>query len=737
MVKRFESFRITAEAKIKEWAHGNPELKLACNTVFAFVLNDYGMACRSYFLRIGDQEYQRQAVEALEQAVAYDPGFVLAHYNLSLILPIDRDKDIDRSHDMVAALAPSWIDGKLARLRRRADLIKQSREEADHIQRRLDEERNAAKERKAANDLPNLQEAAERQLKQLDLQRQLKLFADTVNPDPATDKPLDTAALDTAAEYLWQRITNLSTMRADSEKAIRAAECKMARLREALANRRERAERSAGEARDLLAQIVPHDWLYRKTGELREFREETLDDRALRTERRWERELDDLHVAALIQFAAVLTREHSAANPVPLLKLIRECYYPSNFEVLRLARECTERDPRLCWEADFLALLTEELEAEPGYFAVLTWVLPSDGPALPEALCRQRVSLLDQGIKAGISQERAAVILLVVDEFKRLAEHLISAEAASRNREPRDITDGTQEIWTTVVGALEEAQKIEKGAGCRRTRDDWYWRQIAMAYWAQGEFNQALNKLNDALKPGSEPSSSDAVEGIVKELLKISRTAQGMKQLEEWLVNRKLALRRSADEIGWADTQRAAFALRRLVVREQPITSYQLALWLDKETLGNEPGADVRFQKLYEQTVGIIHDEFCFLANQPRLQFTSGLPERTYILKFAAVVELGTVVELGSFCPYPDTVEGRLKETVDSFSYTYSFNPATYANDGVWITNNDLVDEFATRGYELWPPHEYICRHLRAGILRHLPGFVDYQTVLRLLDEFE
>jgi hypothetical protein len=38
-----------------------------------------------------------------------------------------------------------------------------------------------------------------------------------------------------------------------------------------------------------------------------------------------------------------------------------------------------------------------------------------------------------------------------------------------------------------------------------------------------------------------------------------------------------------------------------------------------------------------------------------------------------------------------------------------SVNPASYTEDGVWITDKDLIGKLAARGYELWHPHDYIC----------------------------
>ncbi len=108
--------------------------------------------------------------------------------------------------------------------------------------------------------------------------------------------------VDTAAEVLWRWIENRSATRTAKEEEYKTAEHKKTSLIEALVKSREAAERAAAEATDLLAQFVPHDWLYTKTAERREFRGQALNDRAWC----WELELDDLHVAALIHFAHML-----------------------------------------------------------------------------------------------------------------------------------------------------------------------------------------------------------------------------------------------------------------------------------------------------------------------------------------------------------------------------------------------------------------------------------------------
>lgn len=87
------------------------------DSVAAFVFNDYGEACHTYYIRNGDRNAETTARACYEKAMRRDPKFVMPYYNLFLINRYERDIDAAvECLDKVEDLEPSWPHAILARL---------------------------------------------------------------------------------------------------------------------------------------------------------------------------------------------------------------------------------------------------------------------------------------------------------------------------------------------------------------------------------------------------------------------------------------------------------------------------------------------------------------------------------------------------------------------------------------------------------------------------------------------
>jgi tetratricopeptide (TPR) repeat protein len=80
------------------------------NTLYSFILNDYGNACLNYFHRYGDNRQLDNAIEAFEEAVEKNPGNLVVYYNLQNAqawggYPV---KEISKSLDEAEKLSYAW-----------------------------------------------------------------------------------------------------------------------------------------------------------------------------------------------------------------------------------------------------------------------------------------------------------------------------------------------------------------------------------------------------------------------------------------------------------------------------------------------------------------------------------------------------------------------------------------------------------------------------------------------------
>ncbi|MGH2781894.1 MAG: hypothetical protein ACRDLA_10915, partial [Thermoleophilaceae bacterium] len=141
MMERFETYLDDVRER---WQQDDPKGRTSQRereSVLAFALNDYGEACVNYYLRFGDGKYLRDALAAFQEACDRSPGFLLPHYNIYRLPPLEEDvpgtldvlraKAIDRVHER----EPNWVDAMLELVREDAARMQRLRRDAGARQR--------------------------------------------------------------------------------------------------------------------------------------------------------------------------------------------------------------------------------------------------------------------------------------------------------------------------------------------------------------------------------------------------------------------------------------------------------------------------------------------------------------------------------------------------------------------------------------------------------------------------
>jgi tetratricopeptide (TPR) repeat protein len=96
-----------------------------CNSVLAFVMNEFGQACHYYYLRSGNAEWLENARQAYRAAIDLNRNYVTPHFNLFRLGyrvesqdPWEKQltslEEIKKTLDDVIRLEPTWPNGLLA-----------------------------------------------------------------------------------------------------------------------------------------------------------------------------------------------------------------------------------------------------------------------------------------------------------------------------------------------------------------------------------------------------------------------------------------------------------------------------------------------------------------------------------------------------------------------------------------------------------------------------------------------
>lgn len=279
------------------------------DSVFSFVMNDYGEACWSRYLYSGDEQLRDTARDAfLRCAEELNPDYVIPHFNLFNIYNQSNQSDeAQRALDMIIELAPNWPDGLLRLAEFQGVQAKDKLEQAAEV-------RNKAFDAQA--------EIAE-------LEKRRESRADFLQG--AQNSQIDSAR---------DRFNQLSV---DEQKL------------------RQQSKRLADNVIKTVHRLLPHAWMWRVEAADPVFRWQALDSRRLERELAWERNCEDLHANALYWLATALKAQGKADKAWRLLSHLRKHFWPDHFNVhLHLLSLIADRVRDEVSSQDFVAMFEDE-----------------------------------------------------------------------------------------------------------------------------------------------------------------------------------------------------------------------------------------------------------------------------------------------------------------------------------------------------------------------------------------
>jgi tetratricopeptide (TPR) repeat protein len=606
VVRRFEAYRDSVRKTWEQLEAANcqdPSQRVR-NAVYAFVLNDYAEACLNYFLRSGNRQYLDKAKDALVYAEQdLKATYPMIYFNLHRILSVHKHAEPERvgeSIERVVELEPDWVDGKLERSLWYVDVARRGRQRAtklareakgfggDAVQHRAQAD---VRRKKGQSALFAKREQSEEQLVSLLRSGEIEGSAEGAGasggrgmgpdggqpspgapPGPDLPLPLTTPFEDeVAASQLDQEA---DTFHQQAEDLRESAETELA-----LADQREE------DALAVVRELLPHAWLWKEVDG-----EETIDLSAfdnpdfIRT-RRWERELDDVNVRALVMWCRLDTTA-DVADRARVLEFVREHFLPADYDVLT---ECSKLvrggdhasalrgvvrdwvDGEHAWWS--LRRVTDGTLFDPADAAELLVNVARTDRGLPDGLFLWLAGELD---RLGNSLDNQASKSDPDDDDPTIQELAKSCriEAEKCHRRVRQSPNADASVLFKLGNVLNArgdddaahdaylaAEKIDKEDGYSTFPPETYRRAIGVPLWKLGHYKEALAELAQIDDENFDEPWRDK---LVCELVDCGgvATSDGYRLLKDWL-GRVLTAHR-ADE----DTRKdAGAALLRLTLR--------------------------------------------------------------------------------------------------------------------------------------------------------------------------
>ncbi len=589
MLRRFERYK---DAVQKSWENPAPGAapRRVRDSVYAFVLNDYGEACVNYWLRTGSFEHLAIARHVLTDAKEkLRTRYPMVSMNLSRLERWNRPSDLadasdeaildktvddgsllDMHHaDELAQYEPHWADGILEQVLSHAVLAQRARA--------LEQRLNAlASEREAARVAETADQGSEGfapggrptsfQEKAAKIAR--RPTGPTYGADPATaaswdlQEPWLTAVAPDAAAFAENGAGQTPI----------DLEAEAARLRERAAAARRRTEDSLQKAMRLSRALLPHEWLWTND---HEFAFPVVRRKDYLRERRWEREFDDLHFSALIAwcqtYAIGLGDTPRTDDPLlGLLELMRARFSSADFDLLDLCRTLRViPDPTRKECAKLLADVVRRNVAQYPTFVALGWVLPDPqeaGPALFDPA--QVLQLLDAATSERDLPPRFSV--WVGDQLHAL-DHGSAALKAYRNA----LASRDPDVLAKLGDRLEEVGELDRAldAYCRareydakqgHPRPDAYRLAIGRVLWKLRREHEAMKEL-DAIDGTAEDVPATWRADLARTLIDAETITDpgSYRLLKRWLGRDLTAAQARDDVVTRRDAGQALLLLTR------------------------------------------------------------------------------------------------------------------------------------------------------------------------------
>ena len=366
-------------------------------SVYAFVLNEYGEACYSYYLRSGSDAWGEKARVAHQEAIDLNPQYVVPRYRLYQ-MESDDDAVVARSRlEEIVDIEPDWSDAILALAEVRARLAQKESEkaaeamqyaralraEAQALERKLDAEKKSSSQQpgtvhegqlgKGEIDDPRLIRPKPKEsgapvrpqhISRLEDQGAIDLSSEVIGSGVYIIKKKQKAGnLEQKASEHKQRKKVLAKEAVDGIKELLPFKWAESALNEELEQSRKEGDiggkqgekRFAGQVAGDIRNLLPLRWAETADPAGKEI-SALLENKKIK----WERELEDIHVRALQTWAKIrpflgeprearVVKGRVVLRGEELLCHIRRHFWPDDFELHRILRDLSKSI--VDWEA--------------------------------------------------------------------------------------------------------------------------------------------------------------------------------------------------------------------------------------------------------------------------------------------------------------------------------------------------------------------------------------------------
>ena len=811
VVRRFEKFRDTVRATWEELtaADAKDPSERVRNAVYAFVLNDYAEACLNYFLRSANRRYLAKAQKSLDFA-EHDlkANYPMIYFNLHRILSIEKQATSEQAGEFierVVELQPDWVDGKLERSLWYVDVASKGRERATKLEKDAeglggDAKRHRAqatvRREKGQSALFEKREQSAGHLLSLLRSGAIGGVAEQAASSAkrgigwdAGDHPATRAAPEPGAALGLELPLPLTTP-LDDQVAARQLDKQAETINrdaEKMLNdaRRERsvADDREEEALDVVRELLPHGWLWKQvpdpdTGEPRDELDLSAFDNPeyLRT-RRWERELDDVHVRALVMWCR-LAQSADASDRARVLEFVREHFLPSDYDLLTersklvrgddgsALREVVEDwvEGEHAWWS--LRRVTDGTLFEPADAAKVLIRVARTDRTLPDGLflwvagqLDRLAGSLDEKAKEAESPEDAVKLQDLADDCRG------QAEACHRRISQSALADASVLFRLgdvllargdddAALEAYRAAEKIDEKEEYATHPATTYRRAMAVPLWKLGRYRKALDQLTqideaESAQDKEADSPKPWRDKIVCDLVDCDavKTSKAYRLLKDWL-GRVLTAHRTDDRV----RRDASTALLRLGL----VRYHQL----ERRTL--EPEAAVNITNAMSPTVPPLvleADASSFFpedANTPRVQQMLADDGDIARMRKRIKAQMGIGVPAVQLLSGAGLGPGRYNVILDgsiaaaaTLGTESLYAPDLEACRRLGLAGREDVDPLdETQPGGLWlapdvdPPGEleildrygYMLRHVEAVLLRNLDLFYGIQQASRVFE---
>jgi hypothetical protein len=524
-------------------------------------------------------------------------------------------------------------------------------------------------------------------------------------------------------------VTQLEREAAELEQDARSCE-RQAAAAHATADQRER------DVADIVRTLLPHAWLWKGEVNSQRLNLDALSDLSYARTRKWQRELDEVHVRALVMWARIAT-ERDESEGAQIFQFIRERFLPDDVDVLVEQRalfpsEKTHADSLRSvvegWIEKEHAWWSLQWMSEGGLFGlndharILRRVADTD-QTLPDSLCVWLGSELEE-----LALPNHASTCYARVASSELADAAVLFDLAAHLRDRGDLDQ--------ALAVLQSAKRVDAAQPQRSLSIGAHSREAARVLWKLQRYREATREL--AAIPEIADLGAAWREELICELIESDEIndAEGYRILKNWL-GQVLTAHRDDGAI----RRDAAAALLRLTLQryhpllrraQQPRLAAELAdamtpsvspiiLEADesffpfgaetmevRRMLDPENGDAIEMRRRVETRTGV--------AIPPiRILSTAGLGLGRYnILLEGVPLATGTLGSEPLFCTDVDAcrrhgIDGRPGR-----------DPLA-GSPGLWI-DGPIPSSLTT-----WDHYHYMFRHLEAVVLRNVDRFLTVQ----------